>query len=201
MVSLGGAWHSQEDGEETLLTNPKSRPDRRETELGVWSCHREEESEETMATRLKIWAQSRPSSVSRRSRLDFGWVNRVSSSSFPECHAPPNDTVLRWPVSSESLFSPPNNGYSGPGAPGTAVAVTPSHSCTTSHPIRVILGHPASHTGRQSHPGHPACTLNQSLTGWDRRPGSCTPDISQLTVSPWDWSAWSPVFALLLAPP
>ena len=108
MVSLGGAWHSEEEDEETLLTNPKSRPDRRETELGVWSCHREEESEETMATRLKIWAQSRPSSVSRRSRLDFGWVNRVSSSSFPECHAPPNDTVMRWPVSSESLFSPPN---------------------------------------------------------------------------------------------
>ena len=33
-VSFGGAWHSGKDDEETLLTHPKSRRDRRETELG-----------------------------------------------------------------------------------------------------------------------------------------------------------------------
>ena len=54
MVSLGGAWHSKEEDEETLLTNPKSRPDRHKTELGRGSCRREEESEEALATRLKI---------------------------------------------------------------------------------------------------------------------------------------------------
>ena len=93
--------------------------------------------------------------------------------------------------------------YSGPGAPGPAVAVIPRHSCTTSHLLRVIPGQPAAgHTACQSHPGHPACTLNQAVTGWDLRPGSHTPDISQLAwgraTSPWDWSA---VLALLLAPP
>ena len=60
MVSLGGAWHSEEEDEETLLTNPKSRPDRHKTELGRGSCHREEESEEALATRLKIPAQLPP---------------------------------------------------------------------------------------------------------------------------------------------
>ena len=56
MVSSGGAWHSEEEDEETLLTNPKSRPDRHKTELGRGSCHREEESEEAPATRLPSWA-------------------------------------------------------------------------------------------------------------------------------------------------
>ena len=59
-VASGGAWHSQEDGEETLLTNPKSRPDRHKTELGRGSCHREEESEEALATRLPSWARIPP---------------------------------------------------------------------------------------------------------------------------------------------
>ena len=69
--------------------------------------------------------------------------------------------------------------YSGPGAPGPAVAVIPRHSCTTSHLPRVIPGHlAAGHTARQSHPGHPA--RNQAVTGWGPRPGSHTPDISQL---------------------
>ena len=60
MVSLGGAWHSEEEDEETLLTNPKSRPDRHKTELGRGSCHRDEECEEALATRLKIPAQLPP---------------------------------------------------------------------------------------------------------------------------------------------
>ena len=59
-VASGGAWHSEEEDEETLLTNPKSRPDRRETELGRGSCHREEESEEALATRLPSWARIPP---------------------------------------------------------------------------------------------------------------------------------------------
>ena len=42
------------------MTNSKSRPGRRETELGRGSCHREEESEEVLATRLKIPAQPQP---------------------------------------------------------------------------------------------------------------------------------------------
>ena len=60
MVSLGGAWHSEEEDEETLLTNPKSRPDRHKTELGRGSCHREEESEEALAARLPSWARIPP---------------------------------------------------------------------------------------------------------------------------------------------
>ena len=60
MVSFGGAWHSEEEDEETLLTNPKSRPDRHKTELGRGSCHREEESEEAPATRLPSWARIPP---------------------------------------------------------------------------------------------------------------------------------------------
>ena len=60
MVSLGGAWHSEEEDEETLLTNPKSRPYRHKTELGRGSCHREEESEEALATRLPSWARIPP---------------------------------------------------------------------------------------------------------------------------------------------
>ena len=60
MVSFGGVWHSEEEDEETLLENPKSRPDRRETELGRGSCHREEESEEALATRLPSWARIPP---------------------------------------------------------------------------------------------------------------------------------------------
>ena len=42
------------------MTNSKSRPGRRETELGRGACHREEESEEALATRLKIPAQLPP---------------------------------------------------------------------------------------------------------------------------------------------
>ena len=59
-VSFAAAWHSEEEDEETLLTNPKSRPDRRETELGRGSCHREEESEEVLATRFPSWVRIRP---------------------------------------------------------------------------------------------------------------------------------------------
>ena len=70
MVSFGGTWHSEEEDEETLLTNPKSRPDRHETELGRGSCHREEESEEALATRLKIPAQLPPQPPGSSPRQD-----------------------------------------------------------------------------------------------------------------------------------
>ena len=59
-VAWGGAWHSQEDGEEALVTDPNFRPGRHETELGRGSCHREEESEEALATRLPSWARIPP---------------------------------------------------------------------------------------------------------------------------------------------
>ena len=42
------------------MTNSKSRPGRRETELGRGSCHREEESEEVLATRFPSWVRIRP---------------------------------------------------------------------------------------------------------------------------------------------
>ena len=59
-VASGGAWHSQEDGEEALVTDPNFRPGRHETELGRGSCHIEEESEEALATRLPSWARIPP---------------------------------------------------------------------------------------------------------------------------------------------
>ena len=38
-VASGGAWHSQEDGEEALVTGPNFRPNRQESVLGMRSCH------------------------------------------------------------------------------------------------------------------------------------------------------------------
>ena len=52
MVASGGAWHSQEDGEEALVTNPKFRQNRRKSGLGMRSCHSEEDCEEASATSL-----------------------------------------------------------------------------------------------------------------------------------------------------
>ena len=69
-VAWGGAWHSQEDGEEALVTDPNFRPGRHETELGRGSCHREEESEEALATRLKIPAQLPPQPPGSSPRQD-----------------------------------------------------------------------------------------------------------------------------------
>ena len=60
MVASGGAWHSQEDGEEAPVTNPKFRPNRRETGLGMRSCHSEEDCEEASATSLEDWAKMPP---------------------------------------------------------------------------------------------------------------------------------------------
>ena len=59
-VASGGAWHSQEDGEEAPVTNPKFRPNRRETGLGMRSCHSEEDCEEASATSLEDWAKLPP---------------------------------------------------------------------------------------------------------------------------------------------
>ena len=74
-VASGGAWHSQEDGEETLLTNPKSRPDRQKTELGRGSWHREEESEEARRPGSPLGPESRLSclvKLPRRLRRQLG---------------------------------------------------------------------------------------------------------------------------------
>ena len=57
MVASGGAWHSQEDGEAAPVTNPKFRPNRRETGLGMRSCHSEEDCEEASVTSLEEWAK------------------------------------------------------------------------------------------------------------------------------------------------
>ena len=95
MVSLGGAWHSQEDGEETLLTNPKSRPDRQKTELGRGSWHREEESEEALATRLKIPAQlppQPPGQLTQAGQAGF-WPKRGAWSPGPPHFPPLGDTT------------------------------------------------------------------------------------------------------------
>ena len=51
-VASGGAWHSQEDGEEALVTGPNFRPNRQESVLGMRSCHSEEDCEEASATSL-----------------------------------------------------------------------------------------------------------------------------------------------------
>ena len=49
----------------------------------------------------------RPSSFWRRFGSNFWLVIRASSLFSSECHGPTDATVLRTPVSSESLFSPP----------------------------------------------------------------------------------------------
>ena len=51
-VAWGGAWHSQEDGEEALVTGPNFRPNTQESVLGMRSCHSEEDCEEASATSL-----------------------------------------------------------------------------------------------------------------------------------------------------
>ena len=81
-VSFGGAWHSEEEGEETLLTNPN---------LGLLTFLFWVTRPHTQLCFAAIWPR-------------FGLVNRVSSSSSSECHATPNDTVLRRPISEGLLF-------------------------------------------------------------------------------------------------
>ena len=93
-VSFGGAWHSEEEDEETLLTNPKSRPDRHKTELGRGSWHREEESEEALATRLKIPAQlpPPPGQLTQAGQAGF-WPKRGAWSPGPPHFPPLGDTT------------------------------------------------------------------------------------------------------------
>ena len=51
-MASGGAWHSEEESEEALVTNQNFGPNCRQNELGLRSWHREEQSEEDLLTKF-----------------------------------------------------------------------------------------------------------------------------------------------------